>query len=74
MDINFRLTFDVSPMIADALELSEDTMFETYYDDGKIIVQTVDDNDLVEDANCEFDECEERSHFCPHCSECTYYE
>lgn len=76
MDINFKLTFNIDPALAEALELNEDTLFETFYDDGKIIIQTIDADDFIEedleDDDCEFDECKDCPCFCQNCGKCTY--
>ena len=37
----FQFNLDVDPEIAEELSLDEDTVFETYFEDGKVIVRTV---------------------------------
>lgn len=64
-----------------ALGIDEDTLFEAYYDDGKIKVRILDEEaleDEFEDDDEDFDdnidvpeECAECPHFCWHCGVCT---
>ena len=39
----FQFNLDVDPEIAEELSLDEDTVFETYFEDGKVIVRILDD-------------------------------
>ena len=68
--------------LLDALGIDEDTLFEAYYDDGKIKVRILDEEaleDEFEDDDEDFDdddidvpeECAECPHFCWHCGVCT---
>ncbi len=67
--------------LLDALGIDEDTLFEAYYDDGKIKVRILDEDDLkdgFEDDDEDYDddidvpeECAECSHYCRHCGVCT---
>lgn len=58
-----------------ALGLDEDTIFETYFEDGKIIIHVLDEDELGEIDEFEDDdipeECLECPHFCWHCGVCT---
>lgn len=67
--------------LLDALEIDADTLFEAYFDDGKIKVRILNEDDLEdefeaddEDCNDDIDvpeECAECPHFCWHCGVCT---
>ena len=67
--------------LLDALGIDEDTLFEAYYDDGKIKVRILDEEDLedeFEDDDEDFcgnidvpEGCAECPHFCWHCGVCT---
>ena len=66
--------------LLDALGIDEDTLFEAYYDDGKIKVRILDEDleDEFEDDDEDFcgnidvpEECTECPHFCWHCGVCT---
>jgi len=39
----FQFNLTVAPEIAEELNLDEDTVFETYFEDGKVIVRVLDD-------------------------------
>lgn len=58
-----------------ALGLDEDTIFESYFEDGKIIIHVLDEDDLGEIDEYEDDdipeECLECPHFCRRCGVCT---
>lgn len=58
-----------------ALGLDEDTIFESYFEDGKIIIHVLDEDDLGEIDEYEDDdipeECLECPHFCQRCGVCT---
>ena len=67
--------------LLNALGIDEDTLFEAYYDYGKIKVRILDEEALeyeLEDDYEDFDdnidvpeECAECPHFCWHCGVCT---
>ena len=67
--------------LLDALGIDEDTLFEAYYDDGKIKVRILDEEDLEDEfedddedlcGNIDVpEECAECPHFCWHCGVCT---
>ena len=58
-----------------ALGLDEDTIFETYFEDGKIIIHVLDKDEVGEVDEFEDDdipeECLECPHFCWRCGVCT---
>ena len=65
--------------LLDALGIDDDTLFEAYFDDGKIKVRILDEDaldDEYEDDIEDFDddvpeECAECPHYCWHCGVCT---
>ena len=58
-----------------ALGLDEDTAFETYFEDGKIIIHVLDEddlNDIEDDEDSDIpEECFECPHICRRCGVCT---
>lgn len=57
----FQFNLDVDPEVAEELSLDEDTVFETYFEDGKVIVRILD-----ESASQEFESapCDMYPFFC----------
>ena len=57
------------------LGIDEDTLFETCYENGRIIIRILDEDDLDEDEDYEDgdipEECFECPHFCWHYGVCT---
>lgn len=81
MERNFELSINISEEIAEKLGIDESTVFDTYYEDGRLIIAVVDedeeyyDEDDEEDdddyIDCTEDDCDECEYRCPHCGECT---
>ena len=44
MELNFKLTYNIPKELIKALNITNDTIFCAYYCDGKLYVETVDDN------------------------------
>lgn len=61
-----------------ALGLDEDTAFETYFEDGKIIIHVLNEDDLGDFEDDEDrdipEECSECPHLCWHHGICTFEE
>jgi len=53
----FQFNLDVDPEIAEELSLDEDTVFETYFEDGKVIVRILEDADSQEFESTPGDMC-----------------
>ena len=80
MDYRAEFAITLPGNLLDALGIDEDTLFEAYFDDGKIKVRILDEDDLkdeLEDDEDFFDddevpeECADCPHFCWHCGVCT---
>lgn len=63
MDIKLRFSIPLSEALCEAVDLDEDTALEAYIEDGNLIVNTLDEDDLdsLVDGT---DFCDEG---CPHC-------
>ena len=76
MDYKAEFTITLPDELLDALGIDEDTIFEAFYEDGKIKVRPLDEADLdedIEDSN--EDEVPEKCVLCPNycwkCGSCT---
>ena len=71
MEIDVRIKIDLPNEVADTLAIDEDSVLESYYENGYIYIRKVDDDELEElahESDCE--ECEECAMLCPHCQHC----
>ena len=50
MELNFKLTYNIPKELIKALNITDDTIFCAYYCDGKLYVETVDDDESKEFA------------------------
>lgn len=48
MEINCKLTFNIPEELIDALGISEDTVFETYYENGALHIHPLTEAELAE--------------------------
>ena len=86
MEINFELSINISEEIAEKLGIDESTVFDIHYEDGRLIIAVVDedeeyydedDEDYYDDEeddeyiDCTEDDCDEFEYRCPHCGKCT---
>ena len=77
MERNFELSINISEEIAEKLGIDESTVFDTYYEDGRLIIAVVDEDEEYYDEeddeyiDCTEDDCDECEYRCPHCGECT---
>ena len=46
MEIKTEITISLPPMLAAALGITEDTLFEIYFDGSSIIVRTLDEEEV----------------------------
>ncbi|MBP3445933.1 MAG: hypothetical protein J6K64_01505 [Clostridia bacterium] len=87
MEYKTEFSFPLSEELLKTLGIDEDTAFETYYEDGRIRVRVLDDEELED----EFDDTEDEAvdeedddidlslpekcvlcpNFCWHCKKCT---
>ncbi len=73
MEFDVRIKIDLTDEVAETLGIDEDSVLETYYDNGYLYIQKVDDDeleDLSHDDMSESEECEDCALFCPHCQHC----
>ncbi len=71
MKFDVRIKIDVPDEVADTLGIDEDSVLESYYEDGYIYIRKVDDDEIEElthEDDC--DECEDCAMLCPHCQHC----
>lgn len=76
MDYKAEFTITLPDELLDALGIDEDTIFEAFYEDGKIKVRPLDEADLDEDiVDSDEDEVPEKCVLCPNycwkCGSCT---
>lgn len=76
MDYKAEFTITLPDELLDALGIDEDTIFEAFYEDGKIKVRPLDEVDLDEDIeDSDEDEVPEKCVLCPNycwkCGSCT---
>ncbi len=76
MDYKAEFTITLPDELLDALGIDEDTLFEAFYEDGKIKVRPLDEDDLDEDVeDSDEDEVPEKCVLCPNycwnCGSCT---
>ena len=66
MEIKFKVILNIPTESINALGITEDTLFKTTIEDGKLILEMLededfDDDDDFEECECGCDNCE---HFC----------
>ena len=76
MDYKAEFTITLPDELLVALGIDEDTIFEAFYEDGKIKVRPLDEADLDEDIeDSDEDEVPEKCVLCPNycwkCGSCT---
>ena len=76
---NLTLAVNLDEEIADALGIDEDTAFETYYENGHIVIRVLNEDDIEDfvcDEECELcpvhlEGCEDNCNRCACCGKCT---
>lgn len=71
MKFDVRIKIDLPDEVADTLGIDEDSVLESYYENGYIYIRKVDDDEIEElthEDDC--DECEDCAMLCPHCQHC----
>lgn len=71
MEFDVKMKIDLPDEVADTLGIDEDSVLESYYENGYIYIHKVDDDELEElthEDDCE--ECEDCAMLCPHCNHC----
>ena len=72
MEIEVKIKIAMPDEVAENLGIDEDSVLESYYEDGYIYIHKVDDDELNELAHEDDDcsDCENCEMFCPHCQSC----
>ena len=80
MERNFELSIKISEEIAEKLGIDEGTVFDTYYEDGRLIITAVDDEEYYDDEDdydeddelieCTGGDCSNCEYWCDECGEC----
>ena len=72
MEIEVKIKIAMPDEVAENLGIDEDSVLESYDEDGYIYIRKIDDDELDELAheheNCT--DCESCEMFCPHCQSC----
>ena len=77
MEYKTELTILLPEKLTAALDIDEDTLFETYFDDGKIKVRVIDESEFEDElSNCNLTdsgkECVECPNYCRSCGRCLF--
>lgn len=71
MEIDVRIKVALPDEVANTLGIDEDSVLESYYEDGYIRIRKVDDEELEKLSDeCDMCDCEKCEMFCPHCQHC----
>lgn len=69
MEFDVKIKIDLPDEVADTLGINEDSVLESYYENGYIYIRKVDENELEELAH-DHDDCTDCEMYCPHCQSC----
>lgn len=77
MEYKTEFTILLPEKLTAALAIDEDTLFETYFDDGKIKVRVIDESEFEDElSNCDLTdngkECAECPNYCRSCGRCLF--
>ena len=77
MEYKTEFTILLPEKLTAALDIDEDTLFETYFDDGKIKVRVIDEIEFEDElSNCDLTdngkECAECPNYCRSCGRCLF--
>lgn len=77
MEYKTEFTILLPEKLTAALDINEDTLFETYFDDGKIKVRVIDESEFEDElSNCDLTdngkECTEYPNYCHSCGRCLF--
>ena len=68
MEYKTEFTILLPEKLTAALEINEDTLFETYFDDGKIKVRVIDESEFEDElSNCDLTDNDKACAECPNC-------
>lgn len=74
MEYKTEFTILLPEKLTTALDIDEDTLFETYFDDGKIKVRVIDESEFEDElSNCDLtDNDKECPNYCRSCGRCLF--
>ena len=77
MEYKTEFTILLPEKLTAALDIDEDTLFETYFDDGQIKVRVIDESEFKDElSNCDLTdngkECAECPNYCRSCGRCLF--
>ena len=77
MEYKTEFTILLPEKLTAALDIDADTLFETYFDDGKIKVRVIDESEFEDElSNCNLTdndkECAECPNYCRSCGRCLF--
>lgn len=77
MEYKTEFTILLPEKLTTALDINEDTLFETYFDDWKIKVRVIDESEFEDElSNCDLTdngkECAECPNYCRSCGRCLF--
>lgn len=77
MEYKTEFTILLPEKLTAALDIDEDTLFETYFDDRKIKVRVIDESEFEDElSNCDLTdngkECAECPNYCRSCGRCLF--
>ena len=83
MEIKCKVIFALPEELMKAIDLNDDTATISYIENGRVVVEIVDDDEdfddeddyteddfYDEDDNCGDGECDCCEYYCPHCGKC----
>lgn len=72
MEIDVRIKIELPEETAEALDIDENSVLESYYEDGFIYIHKMPDEELTdEDEDCDRN-CDSCESYCPNCGHCRY--
>lgn len=77
MEYKTEFTILLPEKLTSALDINEDTLFETYFDDGKIKVRVIDESEFENElSNCDLTDngkgCAKCPNYCHSCGRCLF--
>lgn len=72
MEIDVRIKIELPEETAEALDIDENSVLESYYEDGFIYIRKLSDEELIDESeDCDTD-CDGCEAYCPNCGHCRY--
>ena len=70
MEIKCKVSFALPEELMRALNIDDDTAVIAYIENGRVMVEFVEDDLYDEEDECGDGECDCCEYFCPHCGKC----